>query len=333
MQTITILARVRCVSVMRSTWNIDRSVSRDRGRTAITRYIASVHATRAVNGMVQSEANEGRKFARVMHRVFMRTHDLMPTVTAEAFAFRRYAPMPTPEQEATFPKYKRKASVMRSRLSAECLTKAGAFADQADATDAGLAEVIRQWARIAGIQANGTDYSKPETARGSNSDRMSEVRGEIANVRFTARWRDGYSQEKADNAARLRELAYWKAALPHLVDSEGEMRTGRILKDGRIVYGRDKVTSDVLWSRYLAKCEAEDAVLASDADIAQRLAYAASIERTGKADAVKRQRTKAEADAAELAELMAAQRVEMNAQRRAKLSKADKAAPSPVAAS
>lgn len=307
MQTITIVSRVRCVSIVRALFNADRiGTMRDKGRAAIVRWNESCVAAHKANGLLVAFDKGEALQARVATR-HVWTHSMYAINAVAATANpRRYAPMLSAEDEKRVPSLNRKASVMRSRLGAV----ASAF-DGADATDAGLAEVIRQWARIAGIQANGTDYSKPYTATGKNSSRFSECRGELANVRFLAHWREGFDADKLAKHKARNDLARQRNATPWLVDSEGQMRKPRILKDGSTVYGRDKVSEQTLKDRWIAamreQIKADDAAMAPDVETATLLAV-------GKAE----QRDTAR-EIAELAALIDAQKADDYAQSKGRM--------------
>lgn len=193
-----------------------------------------------------------------------------------------------------YPEADRPASRIVSRLKPECAKYPGAT----DA-DIGCAVRIRQFAKLAGIQANGTDYVKPVTARGFGEP-STVVKGPMMDVRFLAHWRDGFNPEKAA-AARVRlEDKAMRFHFPYMLDSDGRWRKPRTLKDGRIVYGRDKVSSSVLLERW------------RDAELTRECQVDADARRVREI---------------ELAELMRLQAQDMIAQGRGKVAKADRTEP------
>lgn len=188
----------------------------------------------------------------------------------------------------------RPGSRIASRLSPECARYAGA-----EEADVSMAIQIRQFARLAGISPNGTDYSKPQTARGTGEP-GTVVKGPDMEVRFLAHWRNGYNDPKAKAAAVRREDKAMRFHFPYMLDGESRWRTPRVLADGRYVYGRDKVECSVLLERYRnAETAKQDQ---TDAD-ARRVREV------------------------ELAELVRLQREDMLAQRRGKVAKRDRTIP------
>jgi len=152
----------------------------------------------------------------------------------------------------------RPGSRIVSRLSPECQAYAGAIE-----TDTDKAVKLNQFARISGVKANGTDYVKTVTARGCG-EKETVVKGPMMDVRFTARWRNDYDSAKAAAACIIREDKAMRFHFPYLL-CDGEWRKPRTLKDGRIVYGRDKVGADVLVERYAAAQAAESDRVDADA--------------------------------------------------------------------
>lgn len=188
----------------------------------------------------------------------------------------------------------RPGSRIVSRLGPECSKYPGAT----DA-DVSLAVQIRQYARLAGIAANGTDYVKPVTARGTG-ERATVIKGPMMETRYLAHWREGYDAGKAAAAAVRREDKAMRFHWPHMIDSDGRWRKPRTLKDGRIVYGRDKVSSTVLLARWKEAEQVKE--MQTDADC-------------------RRVRE------VELAELVRLQHLDMIAQGRGKVAKADRTIP------